>query len=66
MLRPEPMSRVLLVGPRESLDNVIDVLYDLKLVHLVDYREEDDTLRIGKPLPKASEISENLVKLRSI
>lgn len=66
MLRPEPMSRVLLVGPREDLDKVIEVLYDLKLVHLVDYREEDETLKMGKPLPKAVGISEDLIKIRSI
>jgi len=66
MLRPEPMSRVLLVGPREELDEAIEALYGLKLVHVVDYREEDETLKMGKPLPKAAEISENLIKMRSI
>lgn len=66
MLRPEPMTRVLVVGPREQLEPVIGALYDLKLVHVVDHRGEDDVVTIGKPLPKASEVSEDLVKLRSI
>jgi V/A-type H+-transporting ATPase subunit I len=66
MLRPEKMSRVILVGPREALDQVTEILYELRLVHLVDYRGEDEAFRIGKPSEKASRISEDLVKLRSI
>jgi V/A-type H+-transporting ATPase subunit I len=66
MLRPEKMDRVVLVGPREELDGVTEILYDLKLVHLVDYRGGDDAFRIGKPSEKAATISEDLVKIRSI
>ncbi len=66
MLRPEPMSRVLLVGPRDSLDEVTEILYELKLVHLVDYKGEDEVFKIGKPFDKAARISEDLIKLRSI
>ncbi len=66
MLRPEPMARVLVVGPKDALARVIETLYDLKLVHLVDHHGEDDTIGIGKPLPQAAEVSEQLVKLRSI
>src|SRR3990170_15651 len=66
MLRPEPMTRVLVVGPKDQLERVIETLYELRLVHLVDHHGEDGVISIGKPLPRASEISENLVKLRSI
>ncbi|HEV8595245.1 MAG TPA: V-type ATP synthase subunit I [Thermoplasmata archaeon] len=66
MLRPEPMTRVLVVGPKDQLERVIETLYGLKLVHLVDHRGEEDGIGIGKPLPRAAEVSENLVKLRSI
>ena len=66
MLRPEPMTRVLVVGPKDQLERVIETLYDLRLVHLVDHHGEDGVISIGKPLPRAAEISENLVKLRSI
>ncbi|MBI4417055.1 MAG: hypothetical protein HY557_08735, partial [Euryarchaeota archaeon] len=55
-----------MVGPKDQLERVIESLYDLMLVHLVDHRGEDEVFSIGKPLPKASEVSENLVKLRSI
>jgi len=60
------MTRAVIVGPRDKLASVIEVLHDLKLIHIIDHHGEDDTFRIGKPLPPASELSENLVKLRSI
>jgi len=66
MLRPEPMSRVLVVGPRDQLEPVIESLHRLRLVHLVDHRGEDEVFSIGKPLPRAAEVSENLIRLRSI
>jgi V/A-type H+-transporting ATPase subunit I len=60
------MTRALIVGPRDKLDGVINALYDLKLVHIIDHHGEDDTFRVGKPLPPAAELSDNLVKLRSV
>ncbi|MGI0148724.1 MAG: V-type ATP synthase subunit I [Thermoplasmata archaeon] len=66
VLRPERMTRAVMVGPRDKLANAIVALHDLKLVHIIDHHGEDDTFRIGKPLPPAAELSENLVKLRSI
>ena len=60
------MTRTLLVGPRDRLDEVIDALHALRLLHIVDHREGDFGLDIGKPLLQASEASEILVKLRSI
>jgi V/A-type H+-transporting ATPase subunit I len=60
------MARAVLVGPREKLSSVIETLYDLKLVHILDYRGEDDTFHVGKPLPPAAVLSEDLLKLRSI
>lgn len=66
MLRPAPMTRALLVGPRDALEGVIEALYSLELLHIVDHREGEFGLDIGKPLRQASEASEVLVKLRSI
>ncbi len=66
MLRPVPMSRVLLVGPRDELEETINKLYDLKLIHIVDHKAGEEGLELGKPLPSASETSEVLVKLRSV
>jgi len=66
MLRPVPMTRALIVGPRDNLEATVENLYNLKLVHIVDHREGEEGLEIGRPLPTASEASEILVKLRSI
>ena len=55
-----------MVGPRDKLASAIVALHDLKLVHIIDHHGEDETFRMGKPLPPAAELSENLVKLRSI
>lgn len=66
MLRPERMTRAVIAGPRDKLAPAIVALHELKLVHIVDHHGEDDIFRIGKPLPPAAELSENLVKLRSI
>jgi V/A-type H+-transporting ATPase subunit I len=60
------MSRAVLVGPREKLSSVIEALYELKLIHILDHRGEDETFRVGKPLPPAAVLSEDLLKLRSI
>lgn len=66
MLRPEQMSRALIVGPREKLAPTIEILYSMKLLHIVDHHGEDEAFNIGKPLPEAPELSDSLVKLRSI
>src|SRR5437879_12901812 len=65
MPRPVPMTRALIVGPRENLEATVESLYGLKLVHIVDHREGEEGLEIARPLPTASEASEILVKLRS-
>ncbi|MEE9237535.1 MAG: V-type ATP synthase subunit I [Thermoplasmata archaeon] len=66
MLRPKEMIRVLIVGPLDALSKTIDILHDLQVLHIVDFQAEDDTFRLGRPLEKASEVSESLLKLRSI
>jgi len=66
MLHPKEMSRVLIVGPKDKLEETIEILHSMKILHILDFRAEDRDFKLGKPLSKASEISENLVKLRSI
>lgn len=66
MLRPERMTRAIIVGPKDRLEGTIEALYDLKMLHILDHHGEDETFRMGKPLPPASALSEDLVKLRSI
>ncbi len=66
MLKPVPMSQVLVLGPRDELEATINKLYDLKLLHIVDHKAGANGLELGKPLSRASDVSEILVKLRSV
>ncbi len=66
MLRPEAMSRALIVGPRDRLAQTIETLHELKLLHIVEHHEGEAGFSIGKPLPTAGELSYSLVRLRSV
>lgn len=66
MLRPKDMVRVLLVGPADLLSPTVDVLHELRVLHIVDFQDEDDTFHLGSPLEKGPQVSETLLKLRSL
>lgn len=66
MLRPEEMTRAVVVGSIESLDVTIECLYELGVLHLIDFTEQDEEFKIGQPLPNASDASQKLLKLRSM
>jgi V/A-type H+-transporting ATPase subunit I len=65
MLKPKQMSRVLLVGHKDVLEQTIEVLHSLHGLHIEEY-EDDGYFNIGKPLPGAEQDSKELLKLRSI
>ena len=65
MLKPKQMSRVLLVGHKDLLEQTIEVLHSLHGLHIEEY-EDDGYFNIGKPLPGAEQDSKSLLKLRSI
>jgi len=66
MLRPEEMTRVVIVGSIEGIDNTVECLYDMGALHLIDFTKQDEDFRLGKPLSHASDASQKLVKLRSM
>jgi V/A-type H+-transporting ATPase subunit I len=66
MLRPEEMTRAVVVGSIDSLDPTIECLYGLGILHLIDFTEQDEEFKIGLPLGKASSASQSLLKLRSM
>ena len=41
MLLPEKMSRILIAGSKDKLKETTEVLYDLALVHPIDFSEEE-------------------------
>ena len=48
MLKPKKMSRVLIVGSKDVLEKTINTLYDLKIIHIIDYQGRG--IRDGKTL----------------
>ncbi len=65
MLLPEKMSRILIVGSKDRLRETTELLYELALVHPMDFTEEEG-FSLGAPFPVASEASQKLLKLRSL
>jgi len=66
MLRPEEMTRAVVVGSMESLDATISCLYELGVLHLIDFTKQDEEFKLGQPLPAASDTSQKLLKLRAM
>ncbi len=66
MLRPKRMSKVSVTGSRRVLDDVIETVHGLDLVHLVDYDGRWDGFENGDPIEGAEEASGKLVTVRSL
>ena len=66
MLRPEKMTRTVIVGSIEGVDATVECLYDLGVLHLIDFTRPDEEFQLGQPLAGASDASQRLLKLRSM
>ena len=67
MLLPEPMSRIVIVGSKARLDDAIETLYGLKLIHLIDHTVgTDEGFSIGAPRPYSEKASERLLSLKAM
>jgi V/A-type H+-transporting ATPase subunit I len=70
MLKPKPMSRLLIAASRDQLAPVIAELYRHNLFHIEEYvdagAEGYEGFKIGTPLSGASEKSADLIKIRAI
>lgn len=67
MLLPESMSRIVIVGAKSHIDEVIEAIYDVKAVHLIDHTVgADEGFNIGNPRPYVSKASERLLKVRAM
>lgn len=64
MIHPKAMTNVRIISHSRNVRNVIETLYDLQMLHIVDFKKGG--LDIGKPLHEASFYSEQLVEMRSI
>ena len=66
MLRPTPMTKVVIAGTKDALEPTISILHKLNILHITDYAEEGGDFKIGKPLKPASKLSEYLLTLRTV
>ena len=70
MLKPEQMSRLLIVASKDQMAPVVAELHRNNLFHIEDYVEAGaegyEGFKIGTPLPGATEASGDLVKIRTI
>jgi V/A-type H+-transporting ATPase subunit I len=70
MLKPEQMSRLLIVASKDQMTPVITELYRHNLFHIEDYVEAGaegyEGFKIGTPLSGATEASGDLIKIRAI
>jgi len=66
MLRPERMSKVSVTGSKAVMDEVIEAIHDLNLVHLSDYDGSWEGFENGNPVEGAEDASEKLVTVRSL
>jgi V/A-type H+/Na+-transporting ATPase subunit I len=67
MFRPREMKRTLIIGAKQDVEKTIELLHSLEIIHIIDYQPSDaeEPLHLGTPTEKASEVSQNLLKLRS-
>ncbi|WP_247010339.1 V-type ATP synthase subunit I [Halorientalis litorea] len=66
MLRPEQMSRVSVTGSRHVMEDVIETIYDLRLVDVTDYSGGWDGFEPGSPIEGGDEASSKLVTVRAL
>ena len=66
MLRPEQMSRVSVTGATRLMDDVIETIHGLNLLHITEYDGSWEGFEPGDPMAGADEASEKLVTVRSL
>jgi V/A-type H+-transporting ATPase subunit I len=64
MFKPHGMKKVIMAGSRDILETTIDTLFDLRILHIKDFDQEDPDFKMGAPLSEAGPASEKLLKLR--
>ena len=66
MLRPERMSRVSVTGSKRVMDDVVETIHELDLLHITEYDGSWDYFEPGNPVEGAETASQKLVTVRSL
>ncbi len=65
MMRPESMSKVLIAAPLSQMPTVVDMLYELKLLHVAQH-VKSSSVDIASPLPWHESVSKYLIHLSTV
>ena len=65
MFQTQRMTKIHITGPQTQLETVINVVYKLKLVHLLDHIKTEE-LDIGSPIGASEHIAALLVKTKAL
>ncbi len=67
MSLPESMSRIVIVGTKTHMDEAIEALYKVGVIHLIDQTvDADEGFTLGTPRPYSPKASERLLKVRAM
>ena len=66
MLRPERMSRVSVTGSKRVMDEAVETVHDLNLLHVTDYDGSWEGFEPGDTAEGAEEVSQKLVTVRAL
>ncbi|HDR74245.1 MAG TPA: V-type ATP synthase subunit I [Methanoculleus sp.] len=70
MFNTRPMSKLLVVASKDQLDGIVRELYRHHVFHIEDFVETEEEgyegVKIGMPLPQASAVSTELLRIRAI
>ena len=66
MLRPEQMSKVSVTGAKSVMNEVIETMHEMNLVHITDYDGSWEGFQPGDPLEGSDEASSTLVTVRAL
>ncbi|RLN01972.1 V-type ATP synthase subunit I [Haloarcula sp. Atlit-7R] len=66
MLRPEKMCRVSVTGSKRAMEQTIEAVHDLDMLHVTEYDGSWDGFEPGNSLEGTNEVSDKLVTVRSL
>ncbi|MBV0925302.1 V-type ATP synthase subunit I [Halomicroarcula limicola] len=66
MFRPEKMCRVSVTGSKRVMEEVIESVHDLSMLHVTEYDGSWEGFEPGNPVDGADEASDQLVTVRSL
>jgi V/A-type H+-transporting ATPase subunit I len=66
MLRPEKMCRVSVTGSKRAMEQTIEGVHDLDMLHVTEYDGSWDGFEPGNSLDGTNEVSDKLVTVRSL